>query len=102
MFARIATFEGSEPDQVQAAVDAISAAGGPPPGVEAHALTVFRDPGTGRVIVVGRFATREALDSGHATLSAMAPPAGGFGRQVSVDLTEVVMEVDAQTMRPAG
>ena len=102
MYARVATFEGAEPGQVQAAIDAISAEGRPPEGLDTTGLTVFADTATGRVIVAGRFPTREALDRGHEILSAMSPPAGGFGTLVSVDLTEVLMDVDARTMRPAG
>lgn len=98
MYARVATFEGAEPDQVQAAIDAISNAGGPPEGVDSTGLTVFADSSSGRVIVAGRFATREALDRAHEVLSAMTPPAGSFGHLVSVDLMEVRMDVDARTL----
>jgi hypothetical protein len=98
MYARVATFEGAEPGQVQAAIDAISSAGAPPEGVDATGLTVYADSGTGRVIIAGRFATREAMDRAHEVLSAMSPPSGSFGRQVSVDLMEVRMDVGARAL----
>ncbi len=102
MYARVATFEGADTVQVRAAIDAISAAGRPPEGVESHSLTVFGASDSGRVVVVSRFATRDALDRAHAVLSAMEPPAGGFGKRVAVDLMDVLMDVDAATMSPAG
>ena len=98
MYARVATFEGADPDQVQAAIDAISSAGRPPEGVDATGLTVFADAESGRVVVASRFATREALERAHAVLSAMTPPAGSFGSQVSVDLMQVRLDVDARTL----
>ena len=98
MYARVATFEGAEPDQVQAAIDAISSAGAPPEGVDATGLTVFANAESGRVVVAGRFASREAMDRAHEVLSAMSPPAGGFGNLISVDLMEIRLDVDARTL----
>jgi hypothetical protein len=93
MYARVATYEDASPDGVRAATEAIKEQGGPPPGVDSHSITVFHDAVSGKVIVAGLFETREALDRGHAVLSAMDPPAGGFGRQVSVDLMEVPLSM---------
>ncbi len=94
MYARIATFEDADAGQLRAAVDAIRAAGRPPEGVDSHGISVFSDPSSGRVIVAGLFETREALDRAHEVLSAMSPPSGSFGKLLSVDLTEVVMQID--------
>ena len=91
MYARVATFEDSDPAELQIALDAISASDGPPPGVDAHHITVYAG-GTGRVIVVAAFETREAMERGHEALSAMSPPAGSMGRLVSADLTEVMLD----------
>jgi len=93
MYARVATYEDADAAAVRAAVEAIQAQGGPPEGVDSHAITVFTDPASGKVIVAGMFETREALDRGHEALSAMEPPGGSFGRQVSVDLMEVPLSM---------
>jgi hypothetical protein len=91
MYARVATFEDSDPAELQAALAAISASDGPPPGVDSHHITVYAT-GTGKVIVVGAFETREAMERGDEVLNAMSPPAGSMGRRVSVDLTEVMLD----------
>lgn len=91
MYARIATFEDADPAELQAALDAISAADGPPPGVDSHHITVYAT-GAGRVVVVAGFETREAMERAHEALSAMSPPAGSMGRLESVDLTEVRLD----------
>ena len=91
MYARVATFEDSDPAELQIALDAISAADGPPPGVDAHHITVYAT-GTGKVTVVAAFETREAMERGPEVLSAMSPPAGSMGRLVSADLTEVMLD----------
>jgi hypothetical protein len=95
MFARVATFENAELDQVNAAVAAINGSDGPPEGLESTGITVFADPGSGKVIVAGFFATREAMERGHAMLSQMSPPAGSFGKQTAVDLMDVVAQREA-------
>ena len=98
MYARVATFQGADEAGVKAAVAAITSASGPPEGVESTGITVFADTSSGKVVVAGFFATREALDRGHAALSKMSPPAGSFGELVTVDLMEVV----AQRSMPPG
>ncbi len=95
MFARVATFEGADLEQVNTAIAAINAADGPPEGVDSSGITVFADAQSGKVIVAGFFATRDAMERGHEVLSAMSPPAGSFGRQTSVDLTEVLAHREA-------
>jgi len=93
MYARVATFEDSDPAELQTALDAISDAEGPPPGVDSHHTTVYAT-GTGKVIVVAAFETREAMERGHEVLSAMSPPAGSMGSLVSAELTEVMLDRD--------
>ena len=91
MYARIARFEDADPAELQIALDAIRASDGPPPGVDATGITVF-GTGSGPVVVVAAFETREAMERGHEALSAMSPPAGSMGRLVSADLTEVLID----------
>ena len=91
MYARVATFEDSDPAELQIALDAISASDGPPPGVDAHRITVFASE-AGKVFVVAAFETREEMDRANEALNAMSPPAGSMGRRVSIDLTEVMLD----------
>jgi len=94
MYVRIATFEGADPAELRTALDAIGAAEGPPEGVDSHGITVFGTD-SGKVFVIGRFESRDALERGDEVLSAMSPPAGSMGRRVSVDLAEVLLDRDA-------
>ena len=93
MYARVATFEDADPAELQAALDSISAADGPPPGVGSHRITVFATE-AGKVFVVAAFETREQMDQANEVLNAMSPPAGSMGRRVSIDLTEMKLDRD--------
>ena len=98
MHARVATFEGGDPDQVRAMVEEIgrqSAAGGPPEGVPAGGLLLLHRPDDGKVLAITLFDTEEDLRQGDATLSAMDPPnPGGMGRRASVEMFEVPTKID--------
>jgi hypothetical protein len=98
MHARVATFEGGDPQQVKGIVEEIdrqAAAGGPPEGVPAIGLLILHKPGDGKVLAITLFETEEDLQKGHATLSAMDPPvAGGMGQRTSVEMYSVASKVD--------
>jgi hypothetical protein len=66
-----------------------------PEGVPATDVYLMADRETGRVVVVTLFETKEDMQKGHETLSAMSPPGGGFGKRTSVDLLEVVVHMKA-------
>jgi hypothetical protein len=98
MHARVATFEGGDPEQVQQTVGEIGqrVGSGPPEGVPAVGFLLLHKPGEGKVLAISLFETEEELEQGDATLSSMDPPvAGGMGRRSSVEKYEVGAKFDA-------
>jgi hypothetical protein len=97
MHARVATFEGGDPDKVRQMVGEINqrSESGPPEGVPAVGLLVLHEPNQGKVLAISLFASEEDLKKGDATLSSMDPPVpGGMGRRASVEMFEVAVKVD--------
>jgi hypothetical protein len=98
MHARVATFEGGDPNQVRQVVEQINqrSASGPPEGVPAVGLLLLHKPDDGGVLAISLFETEDDLEQGDATLSSMDPPvAGGLGRRTSVERYEVGVKIDA-------
>jgi hypothetical protein len=98
MHARVATFEGGEPDQIRQMVDEIKerSASGPPEGVPAVGLLVLHQADGGKVLNVSLFETEDDLRQGDATLNSMDPPIpGALGRRTSVEMYEVGVKLDA-------
>lgn len=97
MHARVATFEGGDPEQVRGMIQQINqqSQAGPPPGVPAVGLLVLYEPNESKVLAISLFETEERLREGDATLSSMDPPvAGGMGRRASVEIFEVPIKID--------
>jgi hypothetical protein len=94
MYARVAKFEGGDPDQVREQIAEIDkrSASGPPEGVPGKEMMVlYKD---GAVLVVGLFETEADLKQGDATLNAMDPPTpGAMGERTSVEHYEVLVKV---------
>jgi hypothetical protein len=97
MHARVATFEGEDPDRVRETLSEIKerAQSGPPEGVPAVGFLLLHRAEEGKVVAISLFETEEDLQQGDATLNSMNPPAGGMGRRTSVELYEVGVKVDA-------
>jgi hypothetical protein len=98
MHARVATFEGGDPEKVREMVAAIGSdtASGPPEGVPAVGLMILHRPEDGKVLAITLFDTEEDLRQGDATLNSMDPPQpGGMGRRASVEMFEVPVRIDA-------
>lgn len=95
MHARVATFEGGDPDQVQRVVDEIKqrAGSGPPEGVPAVGLLLLHNQ-DGKVLNISLFETEDDMRQGDQALSAMDPPAGAPGRRTSVEMYEVGVKID--------
>jgi len=96
MHARVATFDGGEPDQVREVVKQIDEQGGsgPPEGVPAVGFLLLHTEG--KVLAISLFETEEDLQQGHATLNSMDPPVpGGLGQRSSVETYEVGAKFDA-------
>ena len=98
MHARVATFEGGDPDQVKEMVGEIKSRSesGPPEGVPAVGFLLLHQPDQGKVVSIGLFETEEDLETGDATLNSMDPPVeGGMGQRGSVEKYEVGIKIDA-------
>src|SRR3954470_11872043 len=91
---RVATFEADDA-AVEAMVDEIGSAEGPPPGIPAKSIMVLADRENGRARVVVRFDSEENLRTGSATLDEMQPPADVRMRRISVEKLEVLLERQA-------
>jgi len=97
MHARVATFEGAQPEQVRQLVDYIKtrAPSGPPEGVPATGLLLLHRAEEGKVISVSLFETEDDLRRGDEALKAMDPPVpAGAGRRSSVEFYEVGVKLD--------
>ncbi len=98
MHARVATFDGGDPDQVRDAVKQIEQQGqsGPPEGVPAVGFLVLHRADGGKVIAISLFESEADLQQGDATLNSMDPPVpGALGKRTSVDAYEVGLKFDA-------
>jgi hypothetical protein len=97
MHARVATFEGGDPDQVRQSVNEIRerSSSGPPEGVPAVGFLLLHQPAEGKVLAIGLLETEEDLQKGDATLNSMEPPvAGGMGQRGAVEMYEVAAKID--------
>ena len=97
MHARVATFEGGDPQQVRLMVEEIKrqSESGPPEGVPAVGLLILHRPTDGKVLGITLFETEADLNEGDATLNAMDPPTpGAMGKRASVEMFEVGIKID--------
>jgi hypothetical protein len=98
MHARVATFEGGDPDQVREMIGEIKqqSESGPPEGVPAVGFLMLHRADEGKVVAISLFETEEDLQQGDSTLSSMDPPVqGGMGQRTSVEKYEVGIKFDA-------
>jgi hypothetical protein len=98
MHARVAMFDGGDPDQVREMVKQIEQEGqsGPPEGVPAVGFLLLHRADEGKVLAVSLFESEADLQQGDATLNSMDPPvAGGLGQRTSVEAYEVGVKFDA-------
>jgi hypothetical protein len=95
MFARVAKWEGGEPDAIRRAAEQVEseAAAGPPEGVPAKGFLLLIDPDNARQIAVSLFETEEDLQKGDEVLNSMNPPEEGIGRRTPVEMYEVAVDV---------
>jgi hypothetical protein len=97
MHARMATFEGGDPDDVRQMVEEIKqrAGSGPPEGVPAVGLLLLHRADEGKVVTISLFETEEDLRQGDETLNSMSPPEDSSARRTSVEMYEVGVKLDA-------
>ena len=93
-YARVVTFE-ADAAAIDALVNEINSAEGPPEDIPATRIVVLADRSAGRVVVATRFASEGDLRKGGETLEKMSPPDIGNIRRVSVDQYEVLLEKHA-------
>ena len=98
MFARVVTWEGADPEVLDANATAIrervESEGGPPEGVPATGMLLLTDRERGKSIMIALFASEADRREGDATLNAMSPPIqDGMGRRVSVEMLDVAAHV---------
>jgi len=96
MHARVATFEGGNPDDIRRMVEEINrrSEDGPPEGVPATSVLILHNS-DGNVLAITLFESEDDLRQGHETLNSMDPPEpGGMGRRASVEFYEVGVKRD--------
>jgi hypothetical protein len=98
MHARVATWEGGDPEQTRASIDGIKerAASGPPEGVPAVALLMLLSTDGSKVLAISLFENEEDMRQGDATLNSMDPPTqDGMEKRTSVEMYEVPIKLEA-------
>jgi hypothetical protein len=93
-YVRVATFEADDA-AIDAMVQEISSAPGPPPDVPGKSIVVLADRAAGIARIVVRFGSQEDLEKGSAALDAMSPPEAASVRRVSVEKFEVLLDRSA-------
>jgi hypothetical protein len=100
MHARVATFEGGDPETVREMVSDLNqrSRSGPPDGIPAVGLLVLHRADGSQVLNISLFETEADMEQGDATLNSMDPPTpGGLGERTSVAMYEVGVN-----LRPTG
>jgi hypothetical protein len=97
MHARVATFEGGQPDQIREMVSDVQQRGqsGPPEGVPAVGFLMLHRADEGKVVAISLFETEDDLRQGDAALNEMNPPTDTSGRRTSVEFYEVGAKFDS-------
>ena len=92
MYARVARWEGVEPERMQEMTEQIKGSDGPPPGVPAKGIMLLNDPDSGRNLTIALFDSEEDMRTGDEALSAMDAGGDGTGSRTSVEMYEVAID----------
>ena len=94
MLARVATFEGEDPGEMEENIRQMRdrSKSGPPEGVPATGFLVLVDR-AGKTLVISFFESEEEMRKGDETLNAMTPPAGMKDKRTSVQEYEVAIDI---------
>lgn len=97
MYARVARWEGSSAEALDAAAAGIreNAEAGPPEGLPAKKLILLQDKESGRSMAITLFENEDDYRQGDETLNSMSPPGEGMGQRVGVEKYEVAIEMEA-------
>ena len=93
MYARVARWEGSTPEELASMREQVNASPEPPPGVPATGYTLLTDAETGRSLAIALFDSEEDMRTGDATLNGMSPDPEFQGRRVGVEFYEVAADL---------
>jgi len=96
MHARVARFEGGEPDAIRRSVaesNSRASSANSIEGVPATGLLLLIDPDNGRGYWVSLYETEEDMHQGDGVLNQRTPPGEGLGRCTSVEMYEVAVDV---------
>ena len=95
--ARVATFEGRDPERIRAGMEEVKrrAAGGPTEEMPAVEFLALHQAEEGKVLTIALFETEEDMRRGDDTLRRADPPGGAGGRRVSIEFYEVGVRLDA-------
>ncbi|MEA2387855.1 MAG: hypothetical protein QOG41_628 [Thermoleophilaceae bacterium] len=94
MYARVAKWEGAEPEAMRRSAEEINSRSesGPPEGVPAVGFLMLIDPDNGRGMAISLFETEDDRRKGDETLNSMSPPDDGFFKRTGVDNYEVAVD----------
>lgn len=97
MYARVARWEGADPEMLRKTASEIEAdaESGPPEGVPAKGLLLLNDLEGGRAMAISLFETEEDYRQGDETLNSMSPPGEGMGQRIAVEKYEVAVQLEA-------
>jgi hypothetical protein len=95
VFVRVVRFTDVDAGRVQALLDGIDEAEGPPPDVPATGLTFLTDEDQRTAVVLQFFETAEDMAVGAQALNAM-DPSDTPGTRASVDMCEIRLEIEAE------
>jgi hypothetical protein len=94
MYVRVVRFTDVSAERMQALLDRVKQAGGPPPGVTSTGLTVLFDSSQGSAVVLQRFETAAEMEAAGKIFSAM-DASETPGTRVSVDACEMQLDLQA-------
>ena len=93
MYARVAKWEGVDPERMRAFADEVNGSDGPREGVPSSGIMLLNDPASGRSVVIALFDSEEDMRKGDETLNAMSPSDDeAEGKRTTVELYEVAAD----------
>ena len=97
MYARVARWEGADPQALRRTAEEISneADSGPPEGLPAKQFLLLHDLDGGKAMAITLFESEEDYRQGDETLNSMSPPGEGMGQRVGVEKYEVAVQMEA-------
>jgi hypothetical protein len=92
VYARVARWEGVDPERMKEMTEQIEGSDGPPPGVPAKGIIVLNDADAGRNLTIVLFDSEEDMRKGDETLNSMDPGGDGAGSRTSVEVYEMAID----------